>query len=443
MSRSIPFSEEAERGIIGCCLTDPKTLDDAIGHGVTPDWFHDVRLRELWNTLNSMQEERMAIDMITVINRLKERKLLEMVGGMTFVSELMDSIPSAVNLPYYVDIARDKYRRRRMLDIACEAVNTVQTSADKADTLLDIFEAKWMGIREEHSVDNDLNGKQLASKAFDLLQDRCSGNTDAIPTGWSFMDRILRGGLRAGQVFVIAGRPGSGKTAFTLSLLSSLVSAGIPCGFISLEMSAEEVGMRLIAVESQVDVGRYDKYTPPTEGEMRKLQVATSRMVKHKLLCNDRPNQTPQSIAAKARRWVRNSGMKVLAIDYLQLISGGEGKERREHIDAISRSVKLLAKELKIPVLLLAQLNRSIERDGNRKPRLSDLRESGAIEQDADVVGMLYRDSDGQQDDTRQDGPVRVNLLIAKQRAGPAGVDVRFIFRPEITRFDPQSPIDS
>jgi replicative DNA helicase len=207
-------------------------------------------------------------------------------------------------------------------------------------------------------------------------------------------------------------------------------------------MSTEEVGVRMLAIESQVDVGRYDNQTQPTEGDMKKLALATARISKTKVLVNDRASQTAQSIAAKARRWVRAEGMKVLAVDYLQLITASEGRERREQIDAISRSMKLLAKELKIPIILLAQLNRAIERDGNRKPRLSDLRESGAIEQDADVVGMLYAAEQQESDGAPQSGPKKINLYIAKQRAGPSGSDVPFSFRPELTRFDPVSPFD-
>jgi replicative DNA helicase len=207
-------------------------------------------------------------------------------------------------------------------------------------------------------------------------------------------------------------------------------------------MSADEVGMRMLAIESQVDVGRYDDRNQPNEGDLKRLTIASARIAKHKIMVNDKPNQTAQSIAAKARRWVRANGMKVLAIDYLQLITASEGRERREQIDAISRSMKLLAKELKVPIILLAQLNRAIERDGNRKPRLSDLRESGAIEQDADVVGMLYS-AEQANEDGPQSGQRKINLFVAKQRAGPAGVDIPFSFRPELTRFDPISLFDN
>jgi len=438
--REMPFSLEAEIGILGCCLLDNNAIDFAIGAGVKSDWFHDIRCADLWRIIAKMRDERVPVDVVTIASRLKSDEFNQ-VGGIEFVNDAMDSVPSAANLPYYLDISRDKYRARKLIEISQEAINTAFSGATKVDTALDTFESKLMGIRSEHSTDSDFNGKQIASRAIDLIQDRCAGKNDAIPTGWTFMDRVLRGGLRPGQVFVVAGRPGAGKTAFTLSLLTSLCSSGVQTGFVSLEMSAEEVGMRMLAIESQVDVGKYDDRNQPNEGEMRKLTMATGRLAKHKIMVNDKPNQTAQSIAAKARRWVRSAGMKVLAIDYLQLITATEGKERREQIDAISRNMKLLAKELRIPVILLAQLNRAIERDGNRKPRLSDLRESGAIEQDADLVGMLYQ-PEQQEADSTQSGPRKINLFIAKQRAGQAGVDIPFNFRPELTRFDPISLFD-
>lgn len=438
--REPPVSQEAELGIIGCCLLNNNVIDDAINGGVKGDWFYDVRCHDLWEIISKMRDDRVPVDMVTLSNRLKG-DAFNRVGGIEFVSKAMDAVPSAANLPYYLDIARDKHRARKLIEISQEAINTAYSGASKVDMVLDTFEAKLMGIRNEHSTDSDFTGKQIATSAIDLIQERCAGKSDAIPTGWTFMDRILRGGLRPGQVFVVAGRPGAGKTAFTLSLLTSLCSSGVQTGFVSLEMSAEEVGMRMLAIESQVDVGRYDERNQPNEGELKKLTVATGRLARHKIMVNDKPNQTAQSIAAKARRWVRSAGLRVLAIDYLQLITASEGKERREQIDAISRNMKLLAKELKIPIVLLAQLNRAIERDGNRKPRLSDLRESGAIEQDADLVGMLY--SAEQQDaEAPQSGQRKINLFIAKQRAGQAGVDIPFSFRPELTRFDPISLFD-
>lgn len=421
-------------------MLDNNAIDDAVTAGIKADWFYDVRCRDLWIVIAKMRDDRVPIDLVTLSDRLKGDSF-HRVGSMEFVSTAMDSVPSAANLPYYLDIARDKHRSRRLIEINQDAINTIYSGDKKIDTLLDGFESQLMGIRSEHSTDSDFNGKQIAKSAITLLQDRCAGKNDAIPTGWTHMDKMFRGGLRGGQIFVIAGRPGSGKTAFVLSLISSLCSSGVPTGFISLEMSAEEVGMRLLAIESQVDVGAYDDRNQPAEGEMKRLALATARISKAKILVNDRPNQTAQSIAAKARRWVRTEGMKVLAVDYLQLITASEGRERREQIDAISRSMKLLAKELKIPIILLAQLNRAIERDGNRKPRLSDLRESGAIEQDADQVGMLYP-AEPPGSDAPQSGPRKINLYIAKQRAGASGLDVPFSFRPELTRFDPISLFD-
>jgi replicative DNA helicase len=214
-----------------------------------------------------MRDDRVPIDLVTLSDRLKGDSF-NRVGSIEFASRAMDSVPSAANLPYYLDIARDKHRSRQLIEVNQDAINTVYSGEKKIEAVLDGFESQLMGIRSEHSTDSDFNGKQIAKSAISLLQDRCAGKNDAIPTGWTLMDKMLRGGLRGGQIFVIAGRPGAGKTAFALSLLSSLCSSGVPTGFISLEMSAEEVGVRLLAIESQVDVGRYDNQTQPTEGDM-------------------------------------------------------------------------------------------------------------------------------------------------------------------------------
>lgn len=324
-------SEEAEIGVVGCCMLDNNAIDDAVTAGIKADWFYDVRCRDLWLIIAKMRDDRVPIDLVTLSDRLKGDSF-NRVGSIEFASRAMDSVPSAANLPYYLDIARDKHRSRQLIEINQDAINTVYSQGGKIDAVLDGFESRLMGIRSEHSTDSDSNGKQIAKSAITLLQDRCAGKNDAIPTGWTRMDKILRGGLRGGQIFVIAGRPGAGKTAFALSLLSSLCSSGVPTGFISLEMSAEEVGVRLLAIESQVDVGRYDNQTQPTEGDMKKLALATARIGKTKILVNDRASQTAQSIAAKARRWVRTEGMKVLAVDYLQLITASEGR------NAVNRS---------------------------------------------------------------------------------------------------------
>lgn len=425
--------------MIGCFLLDPNVIEDAVTSGMVAEWFYDGRHRILHDVLVEMWHERLAIDIITVIDRLKAKGFLDEVGGVAGVASLPDETPSAANLAYYVGIVKDKFRRRKLLQVAVDAADEVYGTED-ADKLLDKAEAGIMSIRSEHSVDSDMTSKQLAHRAIDLLEDRCAGKQDAIPTGWSSLDRVLRGGLRPGNVFVVAGRPGTGKTAFTLSLLASLARNGVPCGFISLEMSGEEVGTRLLAVESQIDIGAYSDTFRPSEQDQGVIIKANSRIGKMPLFVNDQPYATPQTVAARARRWKRKNGMKVLAIDYLQLMSSTKGRDRREQVDEASRAIKLLAKELQIPIILLCQLNRDIEKDPTRKPRLSDLRESGAIEQDADIIGMLYR-SEVPTEEPRESDPIDISLLIAKQRAGRAGIDVKFTFRPNLTRFDPWSPI--
>lgn len=439
MDRVPPYAESAEKALLGCFLLDPVRIGDAVSSGMVADWFYDDRHRVIHGVLLEMWDERVPIDLVTVGERLEAKWSTQDAGGIAYVASMPDETPSAANTDYYVEILKDKYRRRKLLHAAQQAAEAV-FGPDDAEKLLDRAESEILSIRTEHSGEHDMSSKQLAHHAIDLLEDRCSGKQDAISSGWMSMDQTFRGGLRPGNVFVVAGRPGTGKTAFTLSLLASMARSGIPVGFISLEMSGEEVGTRLLSIESEVDIGSFNAHHSPDEQQRIKVIKASARIAKMPLFVNDKPYATPQTVAARARRWSRRHGIKVLAIDYLQLMSSQKGKDRREQVDEASRAIKLLAKELKIPIILLCQLNRDIEKDPGRKPRLSDLRESGAIEQDADIIGMLYQ-PDAQQQERSGDEPLSISLLVAKQRAGRANVDVKFTFRPNLTRFDPWSPI--
>jgi replicative DNA helicase len=440
-----PNSEEAEIGIIGCCLLDRDKIDDCVASGVAREWFYNLRRQDLWDVICGMRSNGEHIDMVTLVAKLKTAGTLQAVGGMAALTGAVDSVPSASNLPYYINIASEMLRRRRLLELSHSAASRAYDDED-VEAALDATEAEALAIRSEFNDKSESDGKGVAVRTIELLQERCAGRDGVINTGWPYMDRALRGGLRRGQMAVFAGRPGAGKTAFAVSMMMNMASAGIPAGMFSLEMDQSEVGMRMLAACSNIDVTQFSPNAPPTEQQARALTVASARIGKMPIRVNDGPKQTARSISARARRWVGKHNVRIVFVDYLQLLSSDTKKEkdRREVVDEISRAMKAMAKELQIPVVLLAQLNRSIERDAARKPRLSDLRESGAIEQDADVVGFLYRPTDGsgQQGaaDVGPSDPRDVNVLIAKQRSGPAGMDMRFIFRPEVTRFDPWAP---
>lgn len=443
-----PHSEEAELGIIGCCLMEAPRIDEAVSAGVNPEWFYDIRRRDIWNVLSSMRSDGKHIDMVTVPVAIRDSVGLERVGGAAALAAAMDVTPSPANLPYYLEIGREMLQRRKLIEVSREAISSA-TESGEIDAALDKAEAAVLSIRREFNDDGEADGKAVALKTIDLIQERCSGNDGVIPTGWRWLDRALRGGFRPGQMVVVAGRPGAGKTAFALSLMANIASSGTHVGMFSLEMDASEVGMRMIAAASGIDATQFSPNAMPTEQQLKALTVAGTKIRSMPIHVNDNPRQTARSLIARARRWVARHDVKLVIVDYLQLVGSESRKDRdrREVVDEISRSIKIMAKELKIPVIVLAQLNRAIERDAGRKPRLSDLRESGAIEQDADVVGFLYKHvPDGDTGQAQQSGgedssdPREINLLIAKQRSGPAPAEVRFVFRPEVTRFDPWAP---
>jgi replicative DNA helicase len=453
MSESIarlpPHSDEAERAVLGCCFLDPVTsLSDCHAKlQAGAETFYDQRHQAIYRTMAAMAANMEPVDVITVQSRLRKAGILEQVGGLEYLSTLPDSAPSAANLGYYLEIVREKHALRSILATCHGAIDRIYTNAGGIDQVVDAFEREAMavGTYRTSSAASDHDGKSIVMAAIEAIQDRCRGNDRALATGWARFDQITKGGLKPGRIYVVAGRPGTGKTAFTVSLLMSIARQGKSVGFISLEMDAGEIGERMLSVESQVDVTAFDSRNKPEEHDNAATMAAAKSIKAMKFAICDRPNSSAGAIAAKARRWLIDRKIDVLAIDYLQLVESKVGKDRREQVDHISRSLKLLAKELQIPVILLAQLNREFDKDKKRKPRLSDLRESGSIEQDADFVGFLYSDAEPDTEDSRtRKNPesVLVKLLIAKQRGGMAGLDVNFTFRPHLTRFDPTSPIE-
>jgi len=449
IGRLPPHSDEAERGVLGCCFIDPvASLSNCFAKlHAGPESFYDQRHQAIYRTMATMAASMEPVDVITVQAKLKTAGLLDQIGGIAYLSTLPDAAPSAANLGYYLEIVREKHALRAILATCHTAINQIYTHTGSIDQVVDAFEREAMavGSYRTSSADSDHDGKSIVLSAIEAIQERCRGNIRSLPTGWRHFDIITKGGLKPGRIYVVAGRPGTGKTAFVISLLMSIARQGKSVGFISLEMDAGEIGERMLSVESQIDVTAFDSRNTPEEEQNAATMKAAKAIRSMRFAICDRPNSSSSAIAAKARRWLIDRKIDVLAIDYLQLVESKTGKDRREQVDHISRSLKLLAKELQIPVILLAQLNREFDKDKKRKPRLSDLRESGSIEQDADFVGFLYRETEPDHDEGRHRKAMEaipVKLLIAKQRGGIAGVDVHFTFRPHITRFDPTSPIE-
>jgi len=430
-----PHSMESEQGALGCCMLDPQALDHAQEFGVVDLWFYDLRHQTLWSLLCSMQRDgKPTHDLIAVGETLRSVGQLEGVGGLAYLSQLMDAVPSASNVGYYLGIVMEKFRLRSLLAAATGIIQSVRENDHDAETAIAQAETAILGVRGGRVDRGDRSAKQIAESAIVALEERTNGRDEKLPTGWRGLDKLTKGGWGAGNMIVIAGRPATGKTALAITAARLMARCGVPVGIVSLEMSDAELGGRFLAQESRVDWGKFDQHNRPNEGDKRRMFTGAGNFARLPITVWEGHSVTIGAIAAKARRWARK-GMRMLVIDYLQLVSGNPKRDRREQVGEISRGIKGLARELRIPVMVLAQLNRDIEKDKSRKPKLSDLRESGDIEQDADFVGMLYK-ADNHNDEVDGYNPIlNVNLHIAKQRGGVANVDVQFMFNRELTEF--------
>lgn len=455
LDRLPPHSLPAEQGVLGCILLSPTECTGLCVEKLKggSECFYDLRHRSLYENLVAMYDSKQPVDLITVQQRLKDASQLDSVGGITYLSGLMDAVPSAANLDYYLGIVREKHLLRRMLQACTAVITRVHESEGEVDQLLDEVERDILRISEEREEGASKNIKDLVNQAINIIQDYHSkqGQLSGVPTGFADFDKMTHG-LHGGEMIVIAGRPSMGKTSLAMNIAEhAAVNERMPVGVFSLEMTAESLVVRMLCSLARVN-SRAVREGFLRERDFPRITAAASKMAKAPLVIDDTPGLSILQLRARARRMWQQHGIKLFVIDYLQLLHSSSRKaqdNRQQEIADISSGVKSLAKELNVPVIVLSQLNRELEKDKNRKPRLSDLRESGSIEQDADVVGLLYRPRDEDDDDKdkeRVDPPddgfngVPVNLLIAKQRNGPTG-DVELTFLKGITRYESKSKI--
>jgi replicative DNA helicase len=454
LDRLPPHSLEAEQGVLGCALLAPN---DCIGQCVErlksgPEVFYDLRHQTLYELLVGMYDRKDAIDLITLGQKLKDNGQLDGVGGLAYLSQLMDAVPSAANLSFYLDIVREKFVLRRILATCTEVLGRVHGHEGTVDSLLDEVERDILKISEDREEIGNRSMKELVRSAVDMIQEyhQRKGGLTGLPTGFADFDKMTSG-LQPADMVVIAARPSMGKTSLAMNIAEHVaVEVGQPVAVFSLEMTSESLVMRMLTSLARVN-GRMIRDGFLSEGDFRRLTAAASKLSRAPIHIDDTPGLSILQLRARARRMWQQHGIKLIVIDYLQLLHSTSKKaadSRQQEVAELSNGVKALAKELKVPVIVLCQLNRDLEKDKDRKPKLSDLRESGAIEQDADLVGLLYKpaqeDEDPKRDETeaRDDGMAAtpVNLLIAKQRNGPTG-DVCLTFLKGITRYESASKI--
>jgi replicative DNA helicase len=443
LDRLPPHAPEAEQGVLGCVLLSPN---ECVGQCVEKfksgaEVFYDLRHQAIYETLAEMYDHREAIDLITLQQRLKDKQRLEEVGGIAYLGSLPDMVPSAANLSYYLEIVQEKFILRKLIHACTEVVGRVYEHEGEVDSLLDEVERDILRISEARIEGSTTAIKELVKKAIGIIEDyhQRQGMLTGIGTGFPDLDKLTNG-LHAGEMIVIAARPSVGKTSLAMNIAEYVaIDLKLPVGVFSLEMTSESLVLRMLCSRSRVNL-RNVREGFLAERDFPKLTAAAGKLANAPLFIDDSAGLSILQLRAKARRMAQQFGVKLFVVDYLQLLhsTARRAENRQQEIADISNGIKALAKELSVPVVVLSQLNREVEKEKNRKPRLSDLRESGAIEQDADLVGLLYKPSSGDDDDSggEEQDALPVNLLIAKQRNGPADVDVKLTFLKSFTRFE-------
>jgi replicative DNA helicase len=440
--RSLPFSEDGEKGVLCSLLLSPRDVADICILHLRSEAFYIPAHEIIYSLVLEFGDKRKLIDFVSLKQALKDRNQLEEIGGQEYLSNLYDFVPTAANAGYYIDIVREKYVLRRLIS-ACNRLSTqCYDRQGEIETLLDEAEKEIFAITGEHVKTEIVPTKELVMAAIEqierLYENR--GSVTGLPTGFVELDRMTSG-LHASEMIVIAARPSMGKTAFAMNIAEHVaMDVGKAVAVFSLEMSSQQLVQRILCSRAKVDLQRV-RNGFLSERDFPNLTAAASQVAAAKMFIDDTPGLSVTELRAKARRMKAQHDIQLIVIDYLQLLRSMSRRaqdNRQLEISEISAGIKALAKELNLPIIVLAQLNRQPDaraKEGGR-PRLSDLRESGSIEQDADLVGLLVRPEYYETDDeTRQERAGEAELIIAKQRNGPTG-DVPLTFLKQYTRFE-------
>lgn len=430
-----PQNLDAEQSVLGGIMLDNQALNNALEILDVDDFYSEAH-RKIFSAIIELYNKSEPCDIITLSNILKNRTQLDQAGGISYLSALSDSVPSAANISHYAKIVKEKSILRKLIGTATEILHKSYTSSSDIDTVLDeaehaIFEISENKIRPTFSPFKDLIKDSV--KTIEKLYERKELVT-GVPTGFEKLDDITSG-LQKSDLIIIAGRPSMGKTAFAMNIAQyAALEAGIPVAIFSLEMSKEQLALRMLSSEARVDSQRIRRGFLG-EADWPKLITAAGRLSEALIFIDDTPAISALEMKAKARRLKSEVNLGLIILDYLQLMRGGGYKDSREQeISEISRSLKTLAKELNVPVIALSQLNRKVEDRTNKRPQMADLRDSGAIEQDADLIAFIYRD---EVYDKSEENPEKgmAEIIVGKQRNGPTGM-VKLAFQDKFARFE-------
>ena len=438
--RTPPHSVEAEQGVLGSMLISPRDTIAECVEKINEEYFYVPAHQTIYSTLVDLWNAGQAIDLITFTQVLRDRNLLETIGGAAFVTSLFTFVPTAANVGYYLEIVRDKYILRQIITAATESVRRAYEEQDEVGNLLDEVEQKIFAVGEDRFKGQMLSMKDQVMEAIESIEKlyERKGGITGISTGFVEFDRMTSG-MHPAEMIVIAARPSMGKTALAMNIAEHVaIQEKLPVGVFSLEMSSQQLVQRLLCSRARVNLQKVrDGFLG--ERDFPSLTAAASKLAEAKIFIDDSAGLTILELRAKARRLKAQQDVQLLIVDYLQLLRSPSrrGQENRQiEISEISAGLKGLAQELKVPVIVVAQLNRQPEQRSGGKPRLSDLRESGSIEQDADLVALLVRPEIYEEDEeARAEKAGEAELIIAKQRNGPVG-EIPLTFLKEFTRFE-------
>jgi replicative DNA helicase len=437
LEKAPPHDLDAERAVIGALIREPELCDEVVMVLRDPDDFYHDAHKRIFSHMMKMRGDNSSIDLLLLVNNLKLTDELDLVGGHAYLGELMDSVPISVHAPHYAKIVREKATLRKLIHAGSEIVRDAYAPETLTKDLLNRAALQMSQLCEAQTINQVTDMAALMMDAAAYMDRKGQGLVDGVKTGFPDLDNLIEG-LHPNELIILAARPGMGKTALALNIAENIaVEDNNTILFVSLEMAKLELALRLICSRAKLDSGRVRKNILSQEEYGRFLDIA-DKLARAPMYIDDTPSRTVAEIAAVARRLKRQQDLKLLVIDYIGLITPENAEDpRQEQVAKIARRLKGLARELHVPILCLAQLNRQAD-TGRRdeRPRLSQLRESGAIEQDADVVMFIYRKEMemSQEQAAEKDLAHRAELIVAKQRNG-ATDDVPLIWRGEWTRF--------
>ena len=428
-----PQNLDAERGVLGSLMLMNEAIDE-VAEFLTPDHFYSDRHRVLYRAILDLYEVgSRGIDLVTLADKLAQGGSLEAAGGLVYLDEVLGSVPHAAHAKYYAEIVREKSVQRHLIYACTEVLSECYDSSRPVEEVLQAAESRIFAIAEEQDGGDKIAIDEILQLAWDRIEERANsdGDTSGLPTGFLDLDEKTNG-FQPAELIILAARPSMGKTALVCNFAESIAEkTGEGVLLFSLEQSKIELAERFLCIRARVN-GHKLRAADFDDAERHRLMVASGELNEMPLYIDDKPGRTVSQIAAIARRLKRQKSLGIIIVDYLQLVEPEDKKVPREQqIAFISRRLKFIAKELDVPVIALAQLNRGVELREDKRPRLADLRESGAIEQDADLIAFLHRPEMYD----AEDRPGEAEIVIAKHRSGPTGI-VTLTWRAECMRFE-------